>query len=201
MAAHGLSPKQKIFYAAIDCFSGKSYSECTMDMIAGKIGVTAASIYNHYKSKDAILQNIFDYYTVHFNRHRIPMDEIIRAAENKPIREIIPMLFLSFGSNEDAEVMTKITRIINNLKLENIEATRIYKICFYHEPHEYFTAVLRKLVELGRIAPIDIETYSFLLLSLANNTLTAMQIFPDNAEEYNAMRETGAELLAKIAEI
>lgn len=50
------STKEKIFYAAIDLFSKNGYRDTTMRMIAKAAGIQCSSIYNHYSSKETILE-------------------------------------------------------------------------------------------------------------------------------------------------
>jgi len=53
-----LSTKEKIMNAAIDLFSKSGYDKVSMRDIAGEIGINAASIYNHFPSKNSILESI-----------------------------------------------------------------------------------------------------------------------------------------------
>lgn len=198
--ANTLSPKKKIFNAAVDCFSMYSYSDTTMEMIAGKIGVTAASIYNHYKNKDGILLSIFEYYLIHFNKYRTSIDDIIEAANHRPISEVFKSMFFRFGSETEHPLMLKITRIIFNLRFEHEEAGKVYDICFRQEPSEYLTLVLGRLVEMGAIAPIDIPTLVWLMKSHAVSTLNELLTYPENHAECEELFEKGALMLAKLVD-
>lgn len=63
MQKHSQNPtamgnRDKILQTAIDLFSQKGFSAVTMHEISAAVGIRAASIYNHFSSKDAILQQI-----------------------------------------------------------------------------------------------------------------------------------------------
>ena len=53
--------KEKIFDVALDLFSQKGFDAVSVREIAREVGIRESSIYNHYKSKEAILDAIIDY--------------------------------------------------------------------------------------------------------------------------------------------
>ena len=59
-----MSNKEKIFDRSIDLFSQFGYDRVSMRQIAKEVGIKESSIYNHYKSKESILDEILDYYIV-----------------------------------------------------------------------------------------------------------------------------------------
>lgn len=56
------SNKEKIFNISIDLFSQYGYDGVSIRQIAKKVGIKESSIYNHYKSKEKILESILEYY-------------------------------------------------------------------------------------------------------------------------------------------
>ncbi|WP_422359273.1 TetR/AcrR family transcriptional regulator [Reichenbachiella sp.] len=87
--------KQIILEEAATLFREKGYSATTMRDIAGKVGVEAASLYNHIKSKEQILSKICfslaDTYTTKMN--------LIMATEESPINKIKELLLLHLEIN------------------------------------------------------------------------------------------------------
>lgn len=55
--------KDKIMDTAIDLFSRRGYEAVSMQDIADDVGIKKSSIYNHFKSKDQILQSILAYFS------------------------------------------------------------------------------------------------------------------------------------------
>ena len=51
-----ISTRQKILDCAIDLFATKGYTETTVRELAAAVGVKEASIYNHFSSKNSILE-------------------------------------------------------------------------------------------------------------------------------------------------
>ena len=115
--------KEKIFDVSIDLFSQHGYDGVSIRQIAKEVGIKESSIYNHYQSKESILESILSYY----------INEMIK--EEAPImqsRENLEMDFDQFykeGSDRfisklSEEKMMKITRIFlvesyHNEKIKN----------------------------------------------------------------------------------
>ena len=53
--------KERIFDVSIDLFSQHGYDGVSIRQIASEVGIKESSIYNHYASKEAILDAILNY--------------------------------------------------------------------------------------------------------------------------------------------
>ncbi len=71
--------KQKIFETALKLFAKQGYKATTMRQIAKEIGIQQSAIYNHFKSKEAILDAIID---------QLSNSYLINVFENKEPQEI-----------------------------------------------------------------------------------------------------------------
>lgn len=74
-----MNNKEKIFLVSIDLFSRYGYDGVSIRQIAGNVGIKESSIYNHYKSKESILDAILDYYIGKMTENEIPLS---KASEN-----------------------------------------------------------------------------------------------------------------------
>ncbi|WP_298501415.1 TetR/AcrR family transcriptional regulator [uncultured Methanobrevibacter sp.] len=88
-----MNTKEKIFNVSLDLFSKKGYDSVSLREIAEEVGIKKSSIYSHYSSKEAILMDIFDYFTKEFDID----DEAIKISEDNPLLEN-PELFYHTGS-------------------------------------------------------------------------------------------------------
>jgi AcrR family transcriptional regulator len=52
------STRDRILAAAVDLFTGRSYQAASMRQIAEAVGITKASLYHHFRSKDEILTEL-----------------------------------------------------------------------------------------------------------------------------------------------
>ncbi len=162
------STRKKIFLAAIDCFSQRNYKKCTMQEIADHVDIKAASIYRHFRGKDEILDEIFEYYKINFNKYRSSIDDVLATAATKPMDQVLPMLFYTFGTEEEREIMIKITRIIMDLRFEEDKAQKLFKTTFIDEPTQYLHTAFEALIASGKIKPFDYEAFSFQILAFGH---------------------------------
>jgi len=103
--------KEKIFNVSIDLFSKFGYDGVSIRKIASEVGIKESSIYNHYKSKESILDSILKFYIDQMLSQDIPIED---ANTNLDIGFDY---FYQAGLNAFAgqlkdEKMSKITRII-----------------------------------------------------------------------------------------
>ena len=124
-----MSNKDRIFDVSVDLFSKHGYDGVSIRQIAGEVGIKESSIYNHYKSKEAILDAILDYYIYEMTKEEIPASQ---AGKNL---DVSFDYFYKTGLNLyisklSEEKMMKITRIMliesyHNEKIRNFVKTAI----------------------------------------------------------------------------
>lgn len=54
--------KKKVFLAAAKVFAENGYQGASMREVAKEAGIQASSIYNHYKNKESIMNELVAYY-------------------------------------------------------------------------------------------------------------------------------------------
>jgi AcrR family transcriptional regulator len=107
-----MSTKEKIFETALELFSKNGFNGTSIRMITRETGITVASFYNHFKSKDELLQEIYNYY----RKLYIESDDIIPDYEGLldklgPIG-LFKYLTQSFVESMKNDKMAKLSRII-----------------------------------------------------------------------------------------
>lgn len=70
--------RDRIFNVSIDLFSQFGYDNVSVRRIAGEVGIKESSIYNHFKSKESILDAILDYYIDEMVSDEIPISQASR---------------------------------------------------------------------------------------------------------------------------
>ena len=106
-----MSNKDKIFNTSVDLFSQFGYDRVSIRQIAKEVGIKESSIYNHYKSKESILDEILDYYIDEMTKEEIP---ISKTSENLDVSfDYFYKTGLELYTSKLSEpIMMKITRII-----------------------------------------------------------------------------------------
>ena len=93
-----MNTKQKIIDVSIDLFSKKGYDSVSLRQIAEEVGIKKSSIYSHFPSKEAILMEIFNYFTNLFEHDALLNDKDLVLDENNEILLESPKLFYHKGS-------------------------------------------------------------------------------------------------------
>ena len=75
--------KEKILFESIKLFSQKGYKEVSVRDISEAVGIRASSIYNHFDSKKAILDAIYEYYDQQWKAAVPDVNELLRLAETE----------------------------------------------------------------------------------------------------------------------
>ena len=73
-----MTTKEKIFDVSIDLFSQHGFDGVSVRQIAGEVGIKESSIYNHYKSKESIMDDILSYYIQEMTAEEIPLAQASR---------------------------------------------------------------------------------------------------------------------------
>ncbi len=181
--------KEKIFFTAIDMFSSIGYSESNMRELAKRVGVKTSSLYYHYPSKDALLNEIFDYFIENDKKYRIPAKAILSNAKSLSVLEILEMLNIYYLSDETFHFMTKILSIAIGYQYENKKAKEVFDYIFYEMALNHRSSVLKELIDHDIFEPFDYEIMSYVITSYSmmkfiecrNLSITAEKM----AEDYN----------------
>ena len=108
-----MNTKEKIFDVSLDLFSKKGYDSVSLREIAEEVGIKKSSIYSHYSSKEAILMEIFEYFTNQLEPENLPTtDNIFLSSDNETLLEN-PELFYHQGS----EAIKKMLSVERNIKI------------------------------------------------------------------------------------
>ena len=158
--------RELIFDAFIEQISTFGYEEVSMRDIADKVGIKVASIYNHYESKQNILEIIYEYYSEHYFDNRKPLDYMKKMIEGAGAAEIIRTFARTFETEDQKKYvrMILITKIVNMRLFQDTAANKMFAE-HNEDDIQYVVNVLKHGVEIGRIDPaFDLEYFAVVLL-------------------------------------
>lgn len=150
-----IGTKKNIFESAVKLFMLNGFENVSVKDIANDVGIRQSAIYNHFTSKNEILDTIYEFYLHHFNASRPTLEELEPLLKAGSLLEIITYISQSFFEEEIIPVMLNITKIISHRKYIDEQAKKISLKLTVDEATDFFEDVFKRLVELGRIAPID----------------------------------------------
>ncbi len=162
-----LSTKTKICNASIDLFSQKGYYKCGIREIASAANIRSSSIYNHFSSKDEILQEIFLIFEEEYKKYRTPVDEIIEMAKTKPLYEVFQKIFYTFGTNEEYNRIVRMAKIVTSMQYESKTAAKLYNEVFINEPIQYISDIAKGLMEINKIKELNYFYIGYMMSSFA----------------------------------
>ena len=173
------STKERIMDAAIKLFSDRGYDVVSMRDIAAMVGIKAASIYNHFPSKQDIKKTIYDYYIEQFSLLSPKKEELLRKLETEPLRDALGALSFYYPP----ELQDRMDRILliasQRICLDKDSEIFVHKH-FFEPLKKNWVIVLNRGIELGKIRPVDIDSFiklaTYHAFSAAELNRTAMKI-------------------------
>lgn len=153
--------KRQIFIASVNLFAEKSFETVSLKEIADSIGKRQGGIYNHFESKQHILDSIYDSFCVDFYKKRLSIQKIEPVLLHGSIMDMIQLL--NFIYKKDMNPLTRqILRIIQQRKYSDERAREIAKTLLVNEGIKYGEEIFNHAIKLGRLAPFDTHSLSVL---------------------------------------
>lgn len=179
--------KSKIFDCAIEMFMLRGFNDVSLRDIAQNVGIRQSTIYNHFRSKQEILDVIYDFYCYYFLRDRPSLDDAETVLKNGNLMDVIRCIRYDFKEDYEQR-MADISKIIFQRMGIDARANEIAKSVMVDEGVRYVEAVFDKAVETGRLAPFDTHVMAVFINSIRVFTL------------YNWIVDPSLENMTKLAE-
>jgi len=139
--------KSKIFLAASKLFSQKCYADVGIREIAVEAGIKVPTVYNHYASKEAILEDLFRFLSDRISRDYNSVKQI--DFDQDPMECFKKIIFI-FDDSE-VELMRQLMRILFNEQHRSPQAARILYDIVLREGKKIDYAILSHLNDKGVI--------------------------------------------------
>lgn len=146
-----MNTKDRILETAIEMFSEKGFGEVSIREITRAVGIKESSLYNHFASKQQILEEIFDYLKRQFDAMTMPEDAVAAMMENLTPEGFVEMSVQSFETFMGNPMFIKIWRILSMERFTNPRARELFNRHFIDEPMQYQAKVFTALMDKGLI--------------------------------------------------
>jgi len=103
-----ISNKEKILQTAIKQIGLKGFDAVSIRNITKEVGIKESSFYNHFQSKDSLLDTIFDIMEKNLNQLRPDKDELYKLCQRMSLEEFLHFRldqFLEGWSNPEARYL------------------------------------------------------------------------------------------------
>lgn len=157
--------KKQIFSSAIKLFLLGGFDNVSLRDIADNVGIRQSTIYNHFKSKQEILDTIYNYYCFYYLKDRTSLEDMEYKLQNESIMEIMKSIRYEFKEDYLQE-MSDITKIIFQRISIDGRAKEIAQTLVVDEGIKYVETVFNRAVEIGRIAAFDVHAIAVLINSI-----------------------------------
>lgn len=147
-------PKRRVFETAIELFAANTYETVTMADIATALQRKKPSIYNHFTSKQEILDTMYGFFCAHIFDERKPLEALTPIFETGTVLEMMYAMSFEF-SKEHKPLMTRILTVIHQRKYFDEQARKIAKELMADEGIRYVEMAFNHAIAIGRLAPFD----------------------------------------------
>jgi len=154
--------KQIILNEALELFSTRGYDGVTVADIAGAVGIKAASLYKHYKSKqeifDSILAKSAEEYRAQASRLGVDgenSEKDLQRYSTIELEELIRIgtsLFMYFLHDGTAR---KLRRLLTIEQYKNPAASKLFTGRYIDAPMQYQGALFKAFMEQGVMKELD----------------------------------------------
>lgn len=159
-----MSTREKIIFESLRLFSEKGYNGVSMREIASAVGIKGASIYNHFKSKETIFEEIFQVVSTRFDSYasaiNIPVKSEQDAVElylnisEEQLLQIAEALFM-FMTRDEYIVMFR--KLLISEQNNSALAAKYLKEYYIEAPVKYQTEIFKGIQKQGGFKGFDPE--------------------------------------------
>lgn len=190
--------KWTLFNVSVDLFADKGYDNVSIRDIAYAAGIKSASIYNHFKSKEEILTTIYEFYDYHYSYFAPPLEELLAfVGKEPPLQTLNRSLFRfdpSIQSIMDKTFLIASVRLYCDKKAQEIIFKNIFILTELR-----ISAILRRMIDMNLIEPLDIDAFILTLSSLCHSS--ALRMYTDYPIEWDVWVKSVDMLYSQIKEI
>lgn len=187
-------PKQRIFEKAVELFANGSFEIVSMEDIATALDRKKPSIYNHFASKQEILDTALAFFREHFFDAKRPIEAFDPLIAHGSLLEIVQGINFLFVPEYDL-LLQRILRIVHQRKYFDPVAQALFQEVVINSSIDYAKDVLDYVVAAGRVAPFDTLSYSTLLNYTRQGTYVRWVLNP-TPESYVALMTEETRILA-----
>jgi AcrR family transcriptional regulator len=182
--------KETIIYHALTLFSDRGYDGVSMRDIACAVGIKAASLYNHFKSKEDIFMSIIDEMSKRYKaaiiKIQLPHGEINEVVDKymhfseETLVAIAKNMFLYFLKDDFA---SKFRRMLTIEQFRSLQARDVFQSFFINGPINFENILFKNMKEQSGFIECDPHIMAIHFYSPIFLLLSKYDYLPDKEEE------------------
>ena len=185
--------KQKILETAINLFAEKDFNSVSIREIAKEVGIKGSSIYNHFDSKEDILDAVLGY---HRSASNMVFDGYFEApkisyeAAHMSLEELLLSSMLTSMKFMEMPNMDKIFKILSKEQLNNDKIRSFFLQEYIIKPREELEKVFEELIKRDIVKSIEpkqlaSEFHAYVIYKFYENYMLGR----DKELDFEAMKE------------
>ncbi|MCL2007518.1 MAG: TetR/AcrR family transcriptional regulator [Treponema sp.] len=183
----GRTTRQKILDSAIRLFAEKGYTETSVRELAAAAGIKEASVYNHFPSKNIILEEILEEYS-QFTNTVLNKDKLTAIKKNPSAEGILSSMTLVFPEGKERYYL-KMLYVILQEQHRNPVVKKFVAEHYILANEMVVRNMIEDLKELGILRKDTdpdfwVKVHSSLLYAFAGRHMLGIG---DNAQDYSGM--------------
>ncbi|MFV0350771.1 MAG: TetR/AcrR family transcriptional regulator [Oscillospiraceae bacterium] len=161
--------KQKIFETSLDLFSKYGYNSVSIRDIALAVKIKPASIYYHFESKSAILQEIYNFYKTNYNSVFSPIVADMPNLVLLPMDAMIEQMLFHTDAEKQVYQNKAFLILSTQASVGDETANNLIQKTIFDEPAKLFKEVFAILEQNKRIKPFDTDLFITLYCGLGHS--------------------------------
>ncbi len=182
--------KREIIEKALELFAERGYDAVSVGEIAAAVGIKAPSLYNHYKSKQAIFEAIVEDTAARYERDTDNLDVHVQDVTKdfatfghitvQALTEKVRGIFLYSLHDKNVSLFRKMMTIE---QFRSPKLAALYSARYVDRMVEYHANIFRNLIAAGEIANLNAVTLAYTYVSPVITLLGVCDRQPEREEE------------------
>lgn len=147
--------KQKIFEESMGLFSNKGFYAVSIRDIVKEVGIKESSFYNHYKSKDTLLEDMLHLISEEFKKTVPPIEILDSIIESSTLEGFLTKGLQNYKEFIQKPFVEKIWRILQMEQYRNEQATQVILNDIFYNMINFLEEALRRFMEQQKMVAGD----------------------------------------------
>ena len=192
-----IDTKTQIFNTAMRLFATSGVENVSMRDIARTVGIKAASIYNHYISKEQIVEACYDFYIKYHDSTRLSEEQYTKVLQKGTKEEIVSVPNNQFPEELEENLIYAMTVLFSRMYTDT-KAIEKYTKMIDHSL-QFLKRFFELGIKLGRFEDFNVRGVSLLFLSARLFAAQSTTIHPETLRDLGlAQQEMMLELINNI---